>query len=117
MGGPFWILIVPITGEYRLMFEARTFPRQSIVIGLGCLGPSSVINLGKLGDSISLSINGFRGQVMYKFFLTNDKAPKGFYVGPYFSYAAATFKNANKPSDYIKVLKMNLAAILGYQII
>ena len=54
---------------------------------------------------------------MYKFFLTNDKAPKGFYVGPYFSYAIGTFKNANKSSDHVKALKMNVAAILGYQII
>jgi hypothetical protein len=117
LGGPFWITIVPITGEYRVMFEARTLPRQSVQIGLGYLGPSSLINLTKLGDSISVSINGFRGQLMYKFFITNDKAPKGFYIGPYFSYATATFKNGNKSDDNLKTTKMNVAAVLGYQII
>jgi hypothetical protein len=117
LGGPFWILIVPITGEYRVMFEARTLPKQSVEIGLGYLGASSIINLGKLGDSISLSIGGFRGQIMYKFFITRDKAPKGFYVGPYFSYATATFRNGNKSSDNVTATKINGAIILGYQVI
>lgn len=118
LGGPFWVVIVPVTGEYRVLFEARTLPKQSVEIGLGYVGPSALVNLSKLGDSLtSIGVGGFRGQLMYKFYITSEKAPKGFYVAPYVSYAEAKIKNKKNTSDYIKATKLNVAAVLGYQVI
>jgi hypothetical protein len=123
LGGPIWLIIVPITGEYKLLFEAATTQKQSIQIGASYLGPSLLINLDKLTASDSLEIsgintNGFRGQAMYKFFLSRDlSAPEGFYVGPHFSYALATIVNKDNKEDKVKASKMNINGILGYQLI
>jgi len=123
LGGPIWLIIVPITGEYKVLFEAATNQKQSLQIGASYLGPSLLINLDKLTASDSSEIsgintNGFRGQVMYKFFLSRDlSAPEGFYVGPHFSYAFATLVNKDNVDDKVKAIKMNINGILGYQLI
>jgi hypothetical protein len=123
MGGPMWIIIVPITGEYRVMFEAKTMAKQSVQIAGSYLGPSLLINLDKISSSDSSEISGintsgFRGQVMYKFFLSRDlSAPEGFYVGPHFSYATASIVNKDNKEDKVKATKININGVLGYQLI
>lgn len=120
LGGPLWVAFVPITGEYKILFEARTAKRQSIETGISYLGPSVLINLDELseGDSVSgVKTSGFRVQFMYKFFLTKDQAPEGFYVGPHFSYARATLENKDNPGDKLTASKLNVNVILGYQLI
>ena len=123
MGGPMWFIIVPITGEYRVLFEAATVKKQSVQVGVSYLGPSLLINLDKISASDSSEIsgiktNGFRGQIMYKFFLSRDlSAPEGFYAGPHFSYATATIVNKDDEADKVKASKININAVLGYQLI
>jgi putative cell wall-binding protein len=124
LGGPMWFIIVPITGEYRVLFEAKTLPKQSIQVGASYLGPSLLINLDKISanaDSIEISgikTSGFRGQLMYKFFLSRDlSAPEGFYVGPHLSYATATIVNKDDEADKVKATKININGIIGYQLI
>jgi len=123
LGGPMWFIIVPITGEYRVLFEAKTMPKQSVQVGASYLGPSLLINLDKLSASDSIEISGintsgFRGQVMYKFFLSRDlSAPEGFYAGPHFSYATATMVNKDDEADKVKATKININGIIGYQLI
>ncbi len=122
LGGPFWVTIIPITGEYKVLFEARTLPKQSITLGASYLGPSLLLNLDELtneGEDVSgINTSGFRGQLMYKFFLSRDsEAPEGLYVGPHFSYAAASISSKDNTSDKIDMMKMNFNGVIGYQMI
>ncbi len=123
LGGPMWFIIVPLTGEYRVLFEAKTMNKQSVQVGASYLGPSLLINLDKIAASDSSEISGintsgFRGQLMYKFFLSRDlAAPEGFYVGPHFSYATASIANKDNENDKVKATKINIDGVLGYQLI
>lgn len=122
-GGPFWVTVVPVTGEYKVQFEVATTAKQSVQIGASLLGPSLILNMDELAsDSESgasgIKTSGFRVTGAYKFFLTSDlSAPEGFYVGPYFSYASATIENKDNAGDHISATKMNINGIIGYQMI
>lgn len=123
LGGPFWVTIIPVTGEYKILFEAKTMEKQSVTIGASYLGPSLLLNLDELttseGEDVSgINTSGFRGQLMYKFFLSKDNAaPEGFYVGPHFSYASANITSKDNSSDKVGMTKININGIVGYQLI
>ena len=122
LGGPFWLVIVPITGEYKVFLETRTMEKQSLQIGLSYIGPSLLLNLDELtgdGEEISgVRTSGVRGQLMYKFFLSRDlSAPAGFYVAPHISYATAKISNRDNVNQYFKGTKMNINGLIGYQMI
>jgi len=122
LGGPFWVVVIPVTGEYKVLFEAALSKKSSFQIGLGYLGPSILINLDELtssGGSISgINTSGFRLQGMFKYFLSRDlKAPEGFYIGPHVSYAKATLKSKDNASDNLKGEKLNINGVIGYQLI
>jgi hypothetical protein len=89
--------------------------KQSIEVGTG-LGPSLLLNLDEItsNDSVSgISTRGFRVQVAYKFFLTSDAAPEGFFVGPHFSYAKARLENKDNPEDNFEASKINMNVYLA----
>lgn len=120
LGGPLFVTFIPITGEYKILFETRTAQKQSIEVGVGYLGPSLLLNLDELSENDSVSgvkTSGFRVQLSYKFFLTKDQAPEGFYVGPHVSYAKAQIKDKDEPEDSFSAAKLNLDVIFGYQLI
>jgi hypothetical protein len=119
LGGPLWVLyIVPLTAEYKVMFEAKTTSRQSIQVGLGYLGTSPFLkSVGNIGQDTSIVSLGFHGQLWYKFFLTSDKAPGGFYIGPHVSYATAKMTVKPATTGYFKASKINVDVVLGYQVI
>ena len=122
MGGPFWVVIVPITGEYKVQFEVATTQKQSLQVGLSYIGPSLLLNLDEItseGGSVSgINTAGFRVTGMYKFYVSRDlSAPEGFYLSPYFSYASAKIESKDDPSDYVQGKKMNFAGVFGYQMI
>lgn len=122
LGGPFWVTIVPITGEYKILFETKVSQKSSFQLGLGYLGPSVLINLDELvsdGSSVSgINTSGVRVQGMYKIFLSRDlSAPKGFYVGPHVSFASAAIKSKDDPTDKITAQKINVNGVIGYQLI
>jgi hypothetical protein len=119
LGGPLFVLwVVPLTAEYKVYFEAKTSTSQSIQLGLGYLGSSPLVaSIGDLGGDTSINSSGFHGQIWYKFFLTSDRVPAGFYIGPHFSYASAKLKNSVVPSNYFKATKLNFECVFGYQII
>ena len=122
LGGPFWVTIIPITGEYKVLFEMRTLPKQSVTLGASFLGPSLLINLDEItseGTDISgINTSGFRGQLFYKFYIgRNTEAPEGFYLGPHFSYAMATIVNKDNEADKLGGTKLNINGVFGYQII
>jgi hypothetical protein len=120
LGGPLYVLFVPITGEYKILFEARTTRNQSIEVGTSYLGPSILLNLDQLTDRDSISgvrTSGFRVQLTYKFFLTKESAPEGFYVGPHVSYATAKIKNKDNLNDDFGASKLNMDVLFGYQLI
>jgi hypothetical protein len=119
MGGPLFVLwVVPITAEYKVYFEAKTFGSQSVQIGLGYLGSSPLFaSIADLSSDTSIVSTGYHVQLWYKFFLTGDKAPGGFYIGPHLSYASAKVKNNKEPDKYFQPSKLNINVAFGYQII
>jgi hypothetical protein len=118
LGGPLYVAFVPVTGEYKVLFEVKTTSKQSIEAGLGYLGSSVILNMDELADSIDkISVSGFRVQLKYKFFITKDEAPRGFYVAPHISYAYAGISNKANSEDKITLSKLNLNVLFGYQVI
>jgi hypothetical protein len=120
LGGPLYVTFIPITGEYKVLFEAKTTRKQSIETGISYLGPSVLLNLDELTkqDTISgVKTSGFRVQLTYKFFLTKESAPEGFYVGPHVSYATARIKNKDNTNDDFRASKLNMDVLFGYQLI
>lgn len=122
LGGPFWVVIVPITGEYKVLFETKVSNKSSFQIGLGYLGPSVLVNLDELsseqGEISGINTSGFRGQGMYKFFVSRDlSAPEGFYLGPHFSYAHAKIEDKSNADNNLQGTKINVNAVIGYQMI
>jgi hypothetical protein len=120
LGGPLWVTVVPITGEYKLLFEAKMNRKQTIEAGMSYLGPSAFINLDKITENDSVSgvhTSGFRAQIAYKFFITQNEAPEGFYVAPHFSYAKARIEDKDNTSDYIEASKLNIDVLFGYQVV
>jgi len=123
LGGPFWLAIVPLTGEYKVLFEAVVSEKSSLQIGAGYIGPSVLLNLDDLineeGEEISgIKTSGFRGQAMYKLFISRDlSAPEGFYFGPHISYATAELKNKSNSEESLKGTKLNINGVFGYQLI
>jgi hypothetical protein len=122
LGGPFWVVVVPVTGEYKVLFETVTSAKQSLQIGVSYIGPSLLLNLDELtneGEEISgITTSGVRGQLMYKFFISSDlAAPEGFYLAPHFSYATAKIANKDNVDEYIKGTKININGVIGYQMI
>ena len=122
LGGPFWVIVLPVTGEYKVLFEAALAEKASVQIGASYIGPSLLLNLDELtsGDEeiTGVKTSGFRVQGMFKYFLSRDlSAPEGFYLGPHVSYATATIKSKDNELDNIKAQKINLNAAIGYQLI
>jgi len=122
LGGPFWMIIVPLTGEYKVLFETVVSEKSSIQVGAGYLGTSVLLNLddlsGEEGEISGIKTSGFRVQGMYKFFISRDlSAPEGFYLGPHLSYAMAELKNKDNADENMKGKKLNINGVFGYQLI
>ena len=122
LGGPFWVIVIPITGEYKVLFEMVVSEKSSLQLGAGYLGPSILVNLDELssteGSISGIKTSGFRVQGMYKLFLSRDlSAPAGFYLGPHVSFAKATLESKDNPVDNLGADKLNINAVIGYQLI
>ena len=122
-GGPFWIAIIPMTGEYKAQFEIATSPKNSFQIGASYIGPGLLLNLDELSENQDSAISGittsgFRVTGAYKFFMSSDLlAPEGFYMGPYISYASAKIENNDNSTDKLTATKLSVMGIVGYQMI
>ena len=121
LGGPFWVIIVPITGEYKLIGEYAFAKQMSFQLGASYIGPSVLINLDKIADTASVSgikTSGLRFSGMLKYFLSRDlPAPQGFYIAPQFSFAKASLTNKKDPTQKVNAQKININACIGYQLI
>jgi hypothetical protein len=122
LGGPFWVIIVPVTGEYKALFEIAVAKKSSIQIGAGYLGPSVLVNLDNLtsedGEVTGIKTSGLRIQGMFKQYISRDlNAPEGFYLGPHVSYARATIKSKDDEANKVEPVKLNINAVIGYQLI
>lgn len=122
---------IPLTSEYRLIYETSTFYNQSVSIGVSYLGKNMLVNLFSLIDSSlrsdweKLKIRGIRGQISYKFFIGKKKphkiyGPHGLYIGPLLSYSSAKVTDeyfSVRRNFYMKFANFNLNCITGLQII
>lgn len=122
LGGPFWVIVVPVTGEYKVVGEYAFSDKMSFQLGASYIGPSVLVNLDKItstGSNVSgIKTAGFKVTGLLKFFLSRDlPAPKGFYVGPHFSFAKADITSKDNAADKISGQKINVNACIGYQLI
>ncbi|HOB83712.1 MAG TPA: hypothetical protein PLB27_04775 [Bacteroidales bacterium] len=124
LGGPFWVVVLPLTGEYKVLFETIVSEKSSVQLGVGFIGPSVLVNLDDLtsdeedAEISGIKTSGFRFQGWYKYFLSRDlSAPEGFYVGPHVSYASANIRNKNDEAQKIAATKLNINGVFGYQMI
>ena len=118
---------VPLTSEFRIIVESAISRNQSLQIGASYLGKSPVLFAQEKTDSnlvnnhIKFVVYGYRIQLSYKFYLTNNlfyySAPKGLYVSPLFSYSSANFtdKYLKTFKNYINATYINYNLIFGYQ--
>jgi hypothetical protein len=122
LGGPFWVLVVPVTGEYKVLFEIKTTEKTSFQAGVSYIGPSLLLNLDELtseGEDVSgIKTSGVKLQGMFKYFMSSDlSAPEGFYIGPHASYATAKIKSVDNAADFVTGTKINVNGVIGYQMI
>ena len=123
LGGPFWVIVIPVTGEYKASFEYAFSNKMSFQFGAAYIGPSVLLNLDKLAadetsDVPGIKTSGFKVSGMLKYFLSRDlSAPKGFYLGPHISYASAQLVSKEVATDKIGAKKLNINACIGYQLI
>lgn len=96
---PFAILWgpIPFTAEYRLVYEAKVFKGQSILIGGSLLGKSMMLTMAELIDTTmqyqaKTVVRGFRLQLEYRFYFKNKYDGRwGYYLTPHFSFSKAQF--------------------------
>jgi len=124
LGGPFWLIVLPLTGEYKALFETAVSEKSSVQLGVGFIGPSVLVNLDDLtsdeedAEISAIKTSGFRFQGWYKYFLSRDlSAPEGFYVGPHVSFASANIRNKSDETQKIGATKLNINGVFGYQLI
>jgi hypothetical protein len=122
LGGPFWVVVVPVTGEYKVLFEMKTTEKTSLQFGASYIGPSLLLNLDDLTNDnqevSGIKTSGFKVQGMFKYFLSRDlAAPEGFYIGPHASFATAKIKSVDEPLDFVTGTKVNVNGVIGYQMI
>jgi len=119
---PLWFQI-PFTGEYRLVYERVVNEKIALYLGVGYVGKSALLigSSSLTSDSavqgLGIGIAGFRVHGGGKLYLTDFPAPKGFYIGPHFSYNTAKFFDKSQPNDYLKATFINFNVLVGYQFI
>ena len=126
---PIWGAI-PLTSEWRLLYEMPFSHNQSFQIGASYLGKSPILNLAEDsmmgGSGVEFVVKGFRLQGGYRFYFTSFRnykqepfnyIPLGFYVSPHISYSTATFttRAASVRNVYIQGTHYNINFLLGYQ--
>lgn len=122
LGGPFWFIIVPLTGEYKVLLEAKTLPKQSVTFGISYIGPSLLLNLDDITDNgvdiSGVNTGGYKVQGMYKFYLNRDSdAIEGLYMAPHVAFATASITSKDNPEDVLTGAKLNVHGLIGYQLI
>lgn len=120
---------IPLTSEWRLLYEMPFSHNQSFQVGASYLGKSPILKLAEdsmVGQGIEFVVKGFRLQGGYRFYFTlfrNYKQepfnyiPLGLYVSPHLSYSTATFttRAASVRNIYIQGTHYNINLLLGYQ--
>jgi hypothetical protein len=118
---PFPILwgTIPLTSEYRWIYEFTTTAKQSSQIGISYLGKNLISALVDTANTLDkLKVRGLRFQGWYKFYYGRDKlAPRGAYFAPHVSWAFAHLapEKYMKLDRYLLVRHLNIDLQLGYQ--
>lgn len=114
-------------------YERTLGKHQSMSINIGRSSIPKFFELGPIGDSIQVipgsKDKGFNGSIDYRFYLQKENkydAPRGVYIGPYYSYYFFERENSleintsNFNGSVVTDFKINthtLGAQLGYQFI
>ncbi|MCF8332163.1 MAG: hypothetical protein K9H84_06900 [Bacteroidales bacterium] len=113
---------IPMSSEYRLIYETSFGPSHSINFGAAYMGKNTIIPDAILTDYITDPDNteakGFRLIANYRYIYSkNDCAPSGMYLGPEISFAKMDFEQMQPGDQNNKALVEHFYAILkwGYQ--
>ena len=120
---------IPLTAEYRLVYEAPTGPYESLQISISYLarGPLAlaILNSDTSNGGTSaaqkklnseLRFTGFRAQIMYRFFVLKIRSsPQGFYVGPHASYSYLKIYRPSNKDLFLQWVFMNASIQAGFQ--
>jgi hypothetical protein len=120
LGSGIWLgPVIPLTAELpRLAVEYGQGHHAGMLAG-GYLGWSA---LGSIEDEEGnqvrdlVSNRGVKIQGLYKYYVSGT-APKGFYIGPHFSYSMSKLSSKEDSDDYIIATNQIVSAALGYQFI
>ena len=118
---------IPISSEYRIVYETALAHNKSLMLGVSYLGPNVfLLSLLYEPDEVkNIIITGVRGQIAHKFYLieegysTNNRYPQGYYLAPHVSYSNVkfTYKFANTYNYNIRFKYFNLSMLMGYQFV
>ncbi len=113
---------IPLTGEFRLMYEQKQSTITSSLVSLSYIFKSPItsyiisnINSNSNNPNIQLSINGLRLQGMQRFYIfpnlfpRAEQRPEGIYLAPHFSINSTS---DNFPGEFVSYNFIN-ANILG----
>ncbi len=121
---PFWGSI-PLTSEYRLVYETPTSAHTSVQVGASYLAknfwlwPIIMDTLKKTNAQVSqYTIKGFRIQLAFKYYPFKDQvSPDGFYFAPFLSYSTASMgtQDSYLHQTYFRMIYINENLVMGYQ--
>jgi len=119
---PFLVGEIPYCGEIRVTYEHPITHNQSILAGLSYDYPGALLLLASVsspGSGINqLSWRGGRIMLGYRWYpLKKNDAPKGFYIGPYFSYNFLKIQDKQDHSIYETMDYINASFIVGEQVL
>ena len=113
---------LPFTGEYRLLGEFMTTKNQSVQLGASYLTRSLFLVMLQNAPSNSggdkISMNGYRVQAAYKFYLVNSKMrPEGIFIALHSSFATQRIHFKDYPDDYQTMTHFNVNLLIGGQFV
>jgi hypothetical protein len=110
-----------ICGELRFTLEHMITHNQSISLGLSYNYPNPFLLLAaSISHSNIFKRYGFEGArviLEYRYYPLKQLAPKGFFVGPIFSYNFVDIRDKRASNSFVVLNYLDAGVITGYQVI
>lgn len=88
-------LLGPVGGYYSVFYERAIKEDKSLQFGLGYLDSPLGFSDNFFGSGLENSIRGFYTLLEYRFYLSKEGFPKGFFISPFARYQNLTLKSSN----------------------
>jgi len=112
---------IPYCGEIRVTYEHPITHNQSLLFGLSYNYPGALLLLASATSGSGISDFSWRGgrlMLGYRWYpLKKSDAPKGFYIGPYFSGNLLKVTDKQDHTIYETMYYLNASMIVGEQVL